>query len=257
MMRFTSTLGSAGMLLVYLGLSGCGNTTPPVPSSKADDQVAHADQPSKGGEPPKDQAPAAAARLEIRPAKLTAEEWKHVLAELPEVFRIGLKGSDEENAQALGLRSWAFSYEGGPLQCWFEIQETGQKTFESRIPGPGTSYASDKEKGRILLWLQPRSAKEMLPEVRKRLEKEPKQVPDYFLQLDIGGERRLQMALYPGFAQPKIPLWYGWAMADVKVLSDLTALKAGESGTALVIEATEKGTAKPRTVKFALKAMRP
>jgi len=194
-------------------------------------------------------------RLTIRPAKLTADEVKHVLAELPAVFRAGLTGSPEEQMRALGLRTWAFSYEGGPITGWFEVQETGQATLPPRIPHiPGANYRAKWESGRIVIWLQPRSAKEMRPDVRNRLAKAPRQVPDYFLGLDMGpGQGFNRQSNWPGFREPQAPLWFGWAKADVKEASDPVVLQTGETGTLLLAEATEKDAAKPRAARLALK----
>ena len=101
-----------------------------------------ADQPNQGApaptkpiEPPKDR---------VRPVALTAEDWKTALPrEYPAVLRRGM--SDEQLAKDLDLQAWAFEFNGGPLYCWLEFEESGQKTvapslpFGAIVPGSGTS----------------------------------------------------------------------------------------------------------------------
>jgi hypothetical protein len=96
----------------------------------------------------------------------------------------------------------------------------------------------------------------MRQEVRDRLAKNPKQIPDYFLALALDDAPAAHWSRTPDFGKPQVPLWFGWGQADLKETSDAVTLKAGAEGTILLLEATEKGVAAPRSAKVVLKAGR-
>jgi hypothetical protein len=58
-------------------------------------------------------------------------------------------------AEMLGIPVWAFSFSGGPVECWVEISEVGQKTMPTRLPEKGTlgqGLGAKESEGTIVIW---------------------------------------------------------------------------------------------------------
>ena len=61
---------------------------------------------------------------------------------------------------------------------------------------------------------------------------------------------------YAGVRQPRVLLWFGWDKADVEETPQEVTGKDKTDVTPLVLQATEKDAAQPRSVKLALKVKR-
>lgn len=62
----------------------------------------------------------------------------------------------EELARILGIETFTFEYDGGPLHCWLEIDDRGSKYSEPTRGGDAWSPVYRKiTSGRILMWWRP------------------------------------------------------------------------------------------------------
>jgi hypothetical protein len=196
--------------------------------------------------------------LEIRPREVTADEVQYAVSELPAAFREGLSGSEAEVAKQLGLRDWAFDFTGGPFGCWIDIEETGQQTA-GPLPSrkhPEMTINCDGKEGVLLFWFQPRITPQIPQPLKERFLGNKTGPPDLCLALDTNGKKTLRMANYGKPATPIVPLWFGWKDAEVKEQLDPVILKAAQTATILVIEATEKDVSNPRRVKLFITAVK-
>jgi hypothetical protein len=189
--------------------------------------------------------------FDIKPRDARPDEVGQALAGLPKNFREGLTGTDAEIARQLGLQAWAYDFTGGPFGAWIDIEEEGQQTAKSPMPKNGTMRLNcDAEAGVLLFWLQPRTTRDMSPELKKRMLADKPPVPNLFIGLTTNGKPTLDLSRYDNPDQPIEPLWFGWKLATVETDRDVATLKDGQEKVILEIRATEANT--PRKAKLVL-----
>lgn len=203
-------------------------------------------------EPPK---PAEAPKDRVRPVALTAEDWTAALPrEYPAEVRQGL--SDEQLTKELDLQAWAFEFTGGPLYCWLEFEESGQKTvassleFGSLVPG-----SWDVREGRIVFSVGRAASGRMAGVVPKAGKDDGPDVVTFNLRLrdPAGGTNTHRFSLGGS------PLWFGWPGGEKQFTTraePVAAAGEGDAFTLLRVECTEANPAKtdaPRRVVLALK----
>ena len=109
------------------GLVGCADESVPVVNEPVAKEAESADHQSSLGNR---QGP------QIQQAELDTEQLANIL-------------------QSSQISAWTFKYSGGPIRCWLEIEESGQKTMPARIPEEGfveERAKPQKDEGKILLW---------------------------------------------------------------------------------------------------------
>jgi hypothetical protein len=188
------------------------------------------------------------------PAIIHPDELKSLLEGVPDTFR--KNRSDLELARDLGVHAWAIEYTGGPLNCWLDIEETGQSTMPARHPGPvGMNLPAQTERGRIMIGLRPGAASGNPSGRSRRILQELGNPVDGISESFI-----ISGALYSreSGANPRVPkLWAAWTDVAFKELSRTEKVEGDGEDTLLAVEATEKqpppGTP-PRKLTFCLRA---
>jgi hypothetical protein len=188
------------------------------------------------------------------PVAIHPDELKSLLEAIPDTFR--KNRSDLELARDLGVHAWAIEYTGGPLNCWLDIEETGQSTMSARFPGPvGFNLPAQTERGRIMIGLRPGAASGNPSERSKRILKELGNPVDGISESFI-----LSGALHSreSSADPRVPkLWAAWNDVTFKELSRTAKVEGDGDVTLLAVEATEKQpppSTPPRKLTFAIRA---
>lgn len=219
--------------LVAVASPGCSGKPADRPDQGAP-EPAKPVEPGKAVEPPKDR---------VRPVALTGEDWKSALPrEYPAGLRQGM--SDEQLAKDLDLQAWAFEFNGGPLYCWLEFEESGQKTvatdleFGSIVPG-----SWDVPKGRMVFSVG-RGASERMKGITQKVSKDADPGAVTFnlrLRDPAGGKSGSHQSSLGGS-----PLWFGWSgEKEFIVRADpIAAAGEGEVLTLLRVECTESNPAK-------------
>lgn len=188
----------------------------------------------------------------MTPREATHEEIEHALTQLPEGFQTALSHTNPSNAARLDLHVWAFDFEGGPFSTI--IETTGAESSD-KLDFREPRLKCDAERGRLLIWLQPRESNKMAPELRDRFRTNKPQVPNLAIGIDANDRSTLRMTTSFGHPdKPIVPLWFGWKDADVQEARMPLSLKVGEVGSFLRIEAVEKGSANPRKVVMSFQA---
>src|SRR5262249_18816373 len=119
---------------------------------------------------PMAQANAQQPKPRVRPTKLTANDWKSALPrKYPPQLRQGM--SDEQLAKDLELQAWAFDFNGGPLRCWLEFKEVGQKTMQARMPAKGRDWDLGVKDGHLVFSVG-RGASQRMKGIMKKLGKD-------------------------------------------------------------------------------------
>jgi hypothetical protein len=213
-----------------------------------------ADQPNQGApEPPK---PAERVKDRVRPVGLTAEDWKAALPrEYPAVLRRGM--SDEQPARDLALQAWAFEFSGGPLRCWVEFEETGQKTIPAREPA-ADGWDCDAREGRVVFSVG-RGASERMKGIMHKLGKDahPESVT---LNLRFRSPAEGRSGSF-GTSHGGSPLWIGWpgrnrGFTSTAPIWDVGNVREGEAFTMLHVKFVEPPSDRkdpPRKVVLVLK----
>ncbi len=143
----------------------------------------------------------------------------------------------DELADFLGIKTWAFSFDGGSPHCWVEVTEEGQTTVSRpKILELRTSQAdAAADSGKILLFLRP-------GDIQLRVN----------ARVSRGGA---------GLNLPPTALWWGWKAysGSATRLERPVALKEGHEITLLRYSVEEpKDVAKdpnhPRKVSLVVKA---
>jgi hypothetical protein len=230
-----------GLLLVAVAAAvGCPSAPPPPPN------------PAPAGQA----KPAEAPGLWVRPAKLTAEDWKSALPrDYPDRLRQGM--SDEQLARDLDLQAWAFDFAGGPLRCWLELEEAGQATVPPRQPAQGYGeWECDADAGRLVFSVG-RGASERMKKIMQKAGK------DAFPE---SAAFTLRFRSTPpgksgsfGMSHGSSPLWFGWPAEARKFDVQTPAAEGaheGEPFTLLRVECVEQAPApkdKPRKAMLLLK----
>ncbi len=213
-----------------------------------------ADQPNQGvPDPPK---PVEQPKDRVRPVALTEEDWKTALPrEYPAALRRGM--SDEQLAKDLELQAWAFEFNGGPLYCWLEFEESGQKTVASRLEFSAFVPGSwDIRAGRIVFSVG-RAASERMKGIMQKVDKDADpDVVAFNLRAHDPAEGKSGTH---GYSLGGSPLWFGWSGGEKKwiVRADpIAAAGEGEVFTLVRVECTEPKPAKkdmPRSVVLTLR----
>jgi hypothetical protein len=173
---------------------------------------------------------------------------------IPAALRQGR--SDIELARELGVRAWAIEFTGGPLNCWLEVEETGQHTTEARLPGPqGIFWTCPPERGRILFWFRPGASRENGSGRSRRILKQLPERTDPIAEVIVlsGAASSKEWSANPRLAR----WWSNWNDVSIKEIARAGKVEGANEVTLFAIEATEKGPpagAVPRKVKLALKA---
>jgi hypothetical protein len=172
--------------------------------------------------------------------------------QLPEVFWKGI--SDEDLARELNLRVWAFDYQGGPIACRVDVEETGQDTMKrlgkkSLHAGlddrNGPSHWEAKE-GRICLSMR-RTLSQRMVKIGNQLGRDGSSEA---VVEEFTGPRKSGTT---GYDFPF--LWFHWDGATLKEEVGKLSPVADEEVTVFTVEATElTQDAKPRKVKLIFKA---
>jgi hypothetical protein len=188
------------------------------------------------------------------PASIQPDELKSLLEGVPDTFR--KNRSDLELARDLGIHAWAIEYTGGPLNCWMDIEETGQSTIPARYPGPvGMNFPAQAERGRIMIGLRPGAARGNPSGRSQRILQELGYPVDGISESFI-----ISGALHSreSSADPRVPkLWAAWNDVAFKELSRKEKVEGDGDVTLLAVEATENQPppgAPPRKLTFALRA---
>jgi hypothetical protein len=178
---------------------------------------------------------------------------KVLLEGVPE--SLGKGRTELELAQELGCRIWVVDFAGGPLSCWLEVEESGQKTCNPRLPGPeGIVWPCQAKEGRIVMGFRP-GASRRNPSARSQRIAErlgPRgEVAQLFVVYGAISSRELA-------ADPLQPRWWSaWDDVSLTETRGPAKVPAGKAVALLVVEATEKQPpqgAQPRKVKLSLKA---
>ncbi len=188
--------------------------------------------------------------LTITPRDATQEEIKHAIAQLPEGFRTALPDMNATNASRLDLHVWAFDFEGGPFNMI--IETTGAESDAINWREPRIRCAADR--GRLLIWLQPRESQRMAAELRDRFRSNKPQVPNLTVGIDTNDRSTVRDDNFGNPDKPVVPLWFGWKEADAKESKTPLTLKVGEVGSLLRIEAIEKSFEHPRKIVMSFQA---
>jgi hypothetical protein len=188
--------------------------------------------------------------LTITPRDATADEIRYAITQLPEGFRAALPDTNPANAARLDLRVWAFDFVGGPFDMVIETLGAESDQVNFREP----RLRCDAERGRLLIWLQPRESAKMAPELRDKFRANKPQVPNLAIGIDTNDRTTLRMSSSGNPDKPVVPWWFGWKDADVRETTAPLALKVREVGSLLRIEATEKGVANTRKVIVSFQA---
>jgi hypothetical protein len=190
--------------------------------------------------------------LKITPRDPTAEEIKHAITQLPEGFRDALPDTNPAQAARLDLNVWAFDFEGGPFNL---IIETIGAESNDKVNMREPRLRCEGERGRLLIWLQPRDSSKMAPELRDRFRPNKPQVPNLVVGIDSNDQQTLRATTSFGSRdKPLVPLWFGWKRADVHESKSPATLKVGEVASILRLEATEKDVEKPRKIILSFQA---
>jgi hypothetical protein len=188
--------------------------------------------------------------LRMTPREATDDEIKYAISQLPEGFRAALQNTNPENAGRLDLRVWAFDYEGGPFNLI--VETIGAESDRINFNNP--RLRCEGEKGRVLIWLQPRESSRMAPELREKFRTNQPPVPNLALGIDTNDQRTVRLDSFGNPDKPVVPWWFGWNDADVSESTTPVSLKIGEVRSILRIEATEKGVPNPRKVILSFQA---
>jgi hypothetical protein len=187
------------------------------------------------------------------PANAQSEEMKVLLEGVPASVRKGR--TEPELAQELGCRTWVVDYAGGPLSCWLEVEEAGQKTCAPRLPGPeGIAWPCQPKEGRIVMCFRP-GASQRNPSARSKRIAERLGPREEVAQLFVlyGAISSKESAADP--LQPR--WWSAWDDVSLTETRGPAKVPAGKPVALLIVEATEKQPpqgAQPRKVKLSLKA---
>jgi hypothetical protein len=188
------------------------------------------------------------------PAAIHPDELKSLLEGVPEAFR--KNRSDLDLARDLGIHAWAIEYSGGPLNCWLDIEETGQSTMPARFPElAAMNLPAQSERGRIMIGLRPGAARGNSSARSKRMLQELGNPVDGIDEVFI-----ISGALHmrDSTADPPVPkLWAAWNDVAFKELSRTEKVASDGEVTLLSVEATEKqplSGASPRKLTFAVHA---
>jgi hypothetical protein len=233
---------TAALVAVWFLLIGCQQGPNPAiaPQTDSDAKKSRTAVPAQSGDP----------------GNIPAKELSAMLKGVPDALRRDKK--DVQLARELGIRAWAVDFTDGPMICWLEIEETGQRTIEPRpYGGPGEIFlmGTDAARGRILWWFRP-GAHSKNPSARSRR---------IMQRLGTSAEGISEIMAISGAglggfdeaAEPPVPrLWSSWNDVTMKDLSRPAKVRPGEETTLFAIEATEKEPpqeSKPRKVKLMLK----
>ncbi|HEV3384901.1 MAG TPA: hypothetical protein VG097_08790 [Gemmata sp.] len=190
--------------------------------------------------------------LNITPRDASTDEIKHALTQLPEGFRAALPDLNPANAGRLDLHVWAFDFDGGPFDL--AIETLGADSDKVSWRGE-PRLRCDGERGRLLIWIQPRESAKMDPELREKFCSNKPQVPNLAIGIDTNDKSTLRMDSYGIPDKPFVPWWFGWKEVEVHESKTPLTLKVREVGSVLRIEAIEKGVANPRKVIVSFQAI--
>jgi hypothetical protein len=228
-----------------LGLIGCSEKAPAPSTTLAEPTVSLPVTPVTE-----------AVKRGVRPIALTLEDRKNALPrDYPEFLRAGM--TDERLAQDLELQAWAFDYSGGPLRCWLEVAEVGQKTMSIRHPTEGYGdWVCPAEAGHLVFSVGRGASERMKVLMQKQGKDAFPESMTFNLKLrsnPVGKSGSF------GTSTGDSPLWYRWPGADKKLTvkaDEIEAYKLEEAFTIISIECTEQEPAKkgsPRKATLALK----
>lgn len=189
--------------------------------------------------------------VKVTPGEATDEEIKHVISELPEGFRAAQPDTSPVSAKKLDLHVWAFDFDGGPFNM---VIETIGGEPSDRLNYREPRLHIDGERGRLLIWLQPRESPKMAAELREKFHSNKPQVPNLSFGIEANGRLATRADNYGKLNEPVVPLWFGWKDADVKASLTPVALKVREVASVLRIEACEKGVPSPRKIIVSFQA---
>ena len=232
------------LLLFSLFLFGCSQDSPQSQPavSKGENQSGAAESPEN---PASAQSNDSAGAQNNDPASAQNNERPARNTQMPQIQQVNLDA--EQLADILQIQTWTFRYSGGPVRCWLEFEESGQKTMPTRIPRQGfigDKFKPQKNEGKILLWYR----KDSLSAPRSGGTLELKVGPDFY-SLGIPAD---------GFI-------FGWKVSGatgyIRGVEPITA-KAGKELTLMsltfkALETPAEEAFKPRSVKLTLKAMFP
>ena len=196
--------------------------------------------------------PAELPKARVRLAQLTADDWKSALPrDYPAPLRQGM--SNEQLARDLELQAWAFDFNGGPLLCWLEFEESGQKTMPAREPAQG-DWECDAKDGRIVFSVG-RGASDRMKRIMQKLGKDahPESVTFNLKFRPAEGKSGSF-----GTSHGSSTLWYGWPGEKTFVVRADPVITAneGEAVTLLRVECPEPSPANkdmPRKAVLILK----
>jgi len=160
--------------------------------------------------------------------------------------------SDEQLAKDLELQAWAFDYNGGPLRCWLEFEESGQSTMRPRYPSPEKGdWNCEPSEGHIVFAVG-RGASERMKRIMQQLGKDAypqsivfrMKVEKYSFMTSDGGE----------------PLWFRWPGTGKRFVVQTSTIEKAADGEELTLlrvecaEAVPQQPDKPRKATLVLKA---
>jgi hypothetical protein len=247
-------VASLGLLLMALiGLVGCQGSSD---QSAARANTSATEPPAVpfllGASTPANDIPM---NLEIGTRPPTGAELKRAVTDVLGEFHLDLPGSSEEIAKQLGLRLWAFDFNGGPFGCWTEMDDSGER---SRDPSrEGATVPCDSKTGTLLVWLQPRVTQQMPVDLRNKLLSNKPAVPNMVLVIEANDKSIDRYEDNRNSKTPIVPLWFGWKDVDLKELVERKTIKPGEAASLVRIFAKEKDAANPRSASFQLMIKKP
>jgi hypothetical protein len=157
--------------------------------------------------------------------------------------------TDRQLARDLELQAWSFEFNGGPLRCWLEFEETGQKAMPARAPSQG-EWECDAKEGRIVFSVG-RAASERMKVIMQKLGKDadPEAVT---LNLRFRSPNEGRGGSF-GTSHDGSPLWFGWSGDKNLVVraEPVAAVGEGEAFTILRLECAEPDPAKKDTLRTA------